>query len=232
MLIELFKSQHISDDTNHALYSLKCGKCFVVFCHSCSCCEVTPSTIRQTSRRYAWWRRSSATWDTTSSRNRSLLWRPPYWWSPTRSVLCDTGRKFTNRFNTSLRSERVLTACGVKVSFSLRCSKVILQMLQYVRQKFFWLRFLVCGFTDFPLGRRSVLCFHGNMLFGLDLAAGKFFGLHLRPHSAGFWLAAGCVIKQSGLKGAAAALCKVPSLLWVCRHGCGVSFDFLSKPFL
>lgn len=151
---------------------------YFVFCHSCSCCEVTPSTIRQTSRRYAWWRRSSATWDTTSSRNRSLLWRPPYWWSPTRSVLCDTGRNFTNRFNTSLRSKRVLTACGVKVSFSLRCSKVTLQMLQYVRQKFFWLGFLVCGFTNFPLGHISVLCFYGNMLFGLVLAAGKFFSLH------------------------------------------------------
>lgn len=89
-----------------------------------------------------------------------------------------TGRNFTNCFNTSLRSKRVLTACGVKVSFSLRCSKVTLQMLQYVRQKFSWLGILVCGFTNFPLGLISVLRFYGNMLFGLDLAAGKFFSLH------------------------------------------------------
>lgn len=51
-------------------------------------------------------------------------------------------------------------------------------MLQFVRQKFFWLEVLVCGFADFPLGRLSVLRFHGNKLFGLDLAAGKFFSLH------------------------------------------------------
>lgn len=37
---------------------------------------------------------------------------------------------------------------------------------------------LVCGFTDFPLGCMGIPCFHGNMLFGLNLAAGKFFSLH------------------------------------------------------
>lgn len=97
--------------------------CFLAS-HSCSCCEVTPSTIRQTSRRCAWWRRISATWDTTSSRNRSSPWRPPYWWRPTRSVLCDSGKNFMNHFNARLHSKKVLTACSVKVSFLLRRSKV------------------------------------------------------------------------------------------------------------
>lgn len=83
-----------------------------------------------------------------------------------------------NRFKARLHSKKVLTACRVKVSFLLRCSKVTVQMLQFVRQKFFWLEVLVCGFADFPLGRLSVLRFHGNKLFGLDLAAGKFFSLH------------------------------------------------------
>lgn len=156
--------------------------------HSCSYCEVTPSTTRQISRRCAWWRRSSATWDTTSSRSRSFLWRPPYWWSPTRSVLCDW-----EKFHEALHSIKVLTACGAVVSISLKCLRVTVQMSRYVRQEFFWQEFLVCGFTDSPPGHISIPCFHGNVLFGWDLAAGKI--LWVKQHKLHGWT---LVVRLSG----------------------------------
>lgn len=41
----------------------------------------TPSTTRPTLRRCACWRRSSAMWDTTSSRSSASPQRPHTWWS-------------------------------------------------------------------------------------------------------------------------------------------------------
>ena len=41
---------------------------------------VTPSTTRPTLRLCVCWRRSSATWDTTSSRSSAWPQRPPTWW--------------------------------------------------------------------------------------------------------------------------------------------------------
>lgn len=44
----------------------------------------TPSTIRPTSKRSAWWRRNSATSDTTLNRNRNLPWKLQSSWNRTR----------------------------------------------------------------------------------------------------------------------------------------------------
>lgn len=82
------------------------------------------------------------------------------------------------RFNAELLSIKALTACRAVVSISLKCLRVTVQMSQHVMQEFFWQEFFVCGFTDSPPGHMSILCFYGNVPFGWDLAAGKFFSLH------------------------------------------------------
>lgn len=114
------------------------------------------------------------------------------------------------RFNAELHSIKVLTARGAVVSISLKCLRVTVQMSQYVRQQFFWQEFLVCGFTDSPPGHISILCFHGNVLFGWDWAAGKFFSLRRVSEPAQIArsrLAVGRAVKQGDLKGAAVMWC-------------------------
>lgn len=82
-----YKYINILSDLSHLLFALSLPSSFALAWCSCCCWGVMPSTTLQTLRQCAWWRRSCATWATTSSRSRSWRWRPPCWWSHTRYIL-------------------------------------------------------------------------------------------------------------------------------------------------